>query len=89
MRFDPLIARSCKRIDELRRGGAPESEHQKLYEQLLPMLEQHTEFSPYFSLFSKDTYTARKAQSERAAVDYAIDAVLARIGEVTASKTPA
>lgn len=84
LRFDPLIACLCVRIDQLRKDSVSGGEVDGLIHRLQGMLEKHHEFSPYFSLFSAETYAARAAQNKEDALNYAVGAVVKSIAEVTA-----
>jgi hypothetical protein len=75
-RFDPIIAYLCVRIDQLRKQSASGQELNGLAHRLRGLLEKHEEFSPYFSLFSAETYAEHAAQSQTDAVNYVVDAVL-------------
>lgn len=78
VRFDPIIASLCVQIDMLKNEGAEESVIAKVRSRLFPLLKQHKEFSPYFSLFSAQTFDDMAREDEGAAANYAIDSVIAQ-----------
>ncbi len=89
MRHDAIIMTCCAKLTDIRKAIArpallpPELTlegarviEKKLSARLWPLLNEHSEFSPYFTLFSREKFAELAAGSKTDAEAYAVQAVI-------------